>query len=160
MMKRNKRYLLIAFLSLLLLLPYGAKLTGAYFSDRDEAKGSNSIKLGQTVTITEEVDSEGNKDVTLNNTGDTPVVVRVAVFANAAYIEEPAGENWVNGGDGYYYYKKVLAPGESTSVLEVNLKKENIPNYHFEIVIIEEAERVTYNGDSVARPDGWAYIGY
>jgi len=63
------------------------------------------------------------------NTGDIPAFVRVMVFPTLVaadgftLLEMQLGEqvqlgalgaSWADGGDGYYYYLKLLAPGETT----------------------------------------------
>ena len=70
------------------------------------------------------------KDPTVTNTGKNPCFVRISVtgwdsLKNAKlsdqdityrtdYVDEKLGENWVKHTDGYFYYTKVLQPGETT----------------------------------------------
>ena len=72
------------------------------------------------------------KDPTVTNDGKNPCFVRISVtnldqFAaefNGAqiiyrtdYVDNALGTNWVKGNDGYFYYSKVLNPGETTDAL-------------------------------------------
>ena len=70
------------------------------------------------------------KDPMVTNTGSNPAFVRVKVEIPTFVVETPAAEeikplftigtlgaNWVDGGDGYYYYTASLASGEATSKL-------------------------------------------
>ena len=72
------------------------------------------------------------KDPPVTNDGKNPCFVRISVtnldqFAaefNGAqiiyrtdYVDNALGTNWVKGNDGYFYYSKVLNPGETTDAL-------------------------------------------
>lgn len=119
--------------------------TMAYFTDVDAEK--NVFTVGNVdIDLTEpEWDATGEdeavdaypgealaKDPTVTNVGANPCFVRVSVtgldqFAekyNGAmityrtdYVTGALGENWVDGGDGYFYYTKVLAVNEVTDAL-------------------------------------------
>lgn len=119
--------------------------TLAYFTDDDQK--SNVFTVGNVdITLTEpkwdEVGSKEAEDVypgeplakdpTVTNVGKNPCFVRVKVEnleqfvakygQNAmikfrtAYQDGKLGENWVEY-EGYFYYTKVLQPGESTTAL-------------------------------------------
>jgi predicted ribosomally synthesized peptide with SipW-like signal peptide len=47
------------------------------------------------------------------NPGDLPTVLP-AVFGTHVIMEDFNSADWIDGGDGYYYYKHILAGGEST----------------------------------------------
>lgn len=119
--------------------------TLAYFTDDDQK--SNVFTVGNVdITLTEpkwdEVGSKEAEDVypgeplakdpTVTNVGKNPCFVRIKVEnleqfvakygQNAmikfrtAYQDGKLGENWVEY-EGYFYYTKVLQPGESTTAL-------------------------------------------
>ena len=119
--------------------------TLAYFTDDDQK--SNVFTVGNVdITLTEpkwdEVGSKEAEDVypgeplakdpTVTNVGKNPCSVRIKVEnleqfvakygQNAmikfrtAYQDGKLGENWVEY-EGYFYYTKVLQPGESTTAL-------------------------------------------
>ena len=119
--------------------------TLAYFTDTD-AK-TNTFTVGNVdITLTEpKWDESGEaeaedvypgeplaKDPTVTNDGNNPCFVRIKVegldqFAEAFngamityrtdYVEGALGTNWVLHTDGYFYYTKVLAVGETTDAL-------------------------------------------
>lgn len=72
------------------------------------------------------------KDPTVTNDGKNPCFVRISVtnldqFAadfdgaqiiyRTDYVDNALGTDWEKGNDGYYYYSKVLNPGETTDAL-------------------------------------------
>lgn len=121
----------------------GATLIGgatlAYFTDKDEA--DNVFTVGNVgIDLTEpNWDATGAndakeaypgeplaKDPTVTNTGANPCVVRIKVEWDAEigpmeyrtdYQANRLGDNWVDGGDGYFYYTKALDKGDVTDAL-------------------------------------------
>ena len=119
--------------------------TLAYFTDTDAKE--NTFTVGNVdITLTEpKWDESGKaeaedvypgeplaKDPTVTNDGKNPCFVRIAVsgldqFADefdgamityrTDYVEGALGENWALHTDGYFYYTKVLAVGETTDAL-------------------------------------------
>lgn len=121
--------------------------TLAYFTDTDDAE--NVFTVGNvTIDLTEpNWDAKGEeeakevypgealaKDPTVKNVGENPCFVRVSVsnldqFDNKGtivyltdYVAGALGEGWVDGGDGYFYYTKPLAAGETTDALFDQIK--------------------------------------
>ena len=108
--------------------------TLAYFTDTDTETniftvGDVNIELAEDKWVAEEKDNvyPGEplaKDPVITNTGANPCFVRVQVTGldclekaglssqnigyRTDYVDGKLGENWVNGGDGYFYYTKVL----------------------------------------------------
>ena len=114
----------------------------AYFTDSDEA--TNEFTVGNvSIDLTEpKWDESGSeeardvypgealaKDPTVTNDGNNPCFVRVSVTGfdclgdaglvtyRTDYVEGALGTDWVLHSDGYYYYTKVLAVGETTDAL-------------------------------------------
>lgn len=121
--------------------------TGAYFSDQVSGEGSASIQL-EYETKLDEVVSEGNKDITIENTGETDVWVRLRIFTGEADAVEYVYDDskWTLEGD-WYYYNEILKAGEKTDSFKVNVTKENVKDYNFQIIVVQECERVVYDGD-------------
>ena len=133
----------------------GIKTCGAWFSDYKELSGDASLKLSHQTSITEEIDDNSNKHVTITNTGETDVVVRVKLFGGS-YVKITAGENWKLSDDGWYYYEKVLTPREVSTEIFAEVKKSEAPDYDFDVVVILEAERAIYDGDQLIKPvESW-----
>lgn len=77
-----------------------------------------------------EIGDSKEKDVKVANTGTAPLFVRVMVLpmiqdASGTLLPMKIGEeitvnlsaNWTYGGDGYYYYRGIVQPGNSTPSL-------------------------------------------
>ncbi len=137
----SKRKILLVALSLCLVAVL-AGTTLAYLTAKDSA--TNTFTVGNVaIDLTEpQWDAAGSqdapevypgealaKDPTVTNTGKNPCFVRVEVLGldclgednmityRTNYVVGALGENWVLHTDGYFYYTKVLAVGESTTKL-------------------------------------------
>ena len=137
----NKKKILVLAVSVCLVAILAIGGTLAYFTDTD-AK-TNTFTVGNVDITLTEPNWEGTgsqdapevypgeplaKDPTVENTGANPCFVRIKVtgldcLAPAGNIQlrtggviGALGADWEKSGD-YYYYKKVLAVGESTSAL-------------------------------------------
>lgn len=166
-LKTTKR----AAIALALLIVVAASATGvgktlAYFTTYAEAKGAQTISLGDKTEITEEF-SSWEKSVSITNQPtdgsdkSQPVFVRVKAFSGSTYKLEykyEADSNWSPGGDGYYYYGPILGSGESTSVLKVKITDVPVnpeQGDNFNVVVIYETTPVYYdeNGNPKANWD-------
>lgn len=158
--------------AVLLALALGTSAALAYFSDYEPAQGQVTLNLQGETTIDEGTDPK-EKNVVIKNTGgenDAAVVVRVAVFGPEEYTQVTVPDAWVDGGDGWYYYKGILNPGEDTGTAIVakiankdgsDLTKEQIAELgdSFQVTVVHEAEIATYtqkDGKNVlVNPEGW-----
>ena len=115
--------------------------------------------------------------VYVENTGGNPCYVRIKLdtsvtFENEEDYVEPSedimmnidSENWLNGNDGYYYYKKELLPGSFTEKLfdEVEFSKNMGNEYQgatISISVSAEAVQSENNsigqGQSILEVKGW-----
>ena len=127
-----------------LAMAIGVGATLAYFTAEDTAK--NEFTVGNVkIDLTEpKWDENGSKeapevypgealakDPTVTNTGKNPCFVRIQVEGldclgetenmlikyRTDYVDGALGTDWVLHTDGYFYYTKVLAAGESTGAL-------------------------------------------
>lgn len=69
-------------------------------------------------------------------------------------------QNWLNGGDGYYYYYRALGAGETTEPLftKVTLSKNMAAEYAsslFSVDITAEGVQTANNGSNVYEAEGW-----
>lgn len=158
-MRNRKMKLLVA--SVLLVALAAPAVAFAYFTDYESAWGGAVIKLEGETTIHEEASTD-QKVISIENIGETDVVVRVAIYGD--YIkwgESTIGDGWVHkDGDDWYYYDKMLKPGESTSEIVVKIDKDAATSdgHDFDIVVVHESERVSYDGtadNKVSKPEGW-----
>ena len=121
--------------------------------------------------------TEASKIVSVENTGSAPAWVRVKIEKTV----EPADaavtgldtkyvglnydpENWVDGGNGFWYYKKPLMPGEVTHDLfdTVTFSKDmgnDYMNCRFNIIVSAQAVQSDNNGiadgQDVRNVAGW-----
>lgn len=124
MKKRTIVILAAVALSLALACGAGIGRAYAYFTTYVQAYGVRTIHLGDSSQIDENY-TQWHKDITITNKGDSydAVYVRAKAFAGSEYklvYSEGSGWKW-NAETGYYDFAGVLAPGESTSVLAVDI---------------------------------------
>ena len=138
--RRNKILLTIA---LMLVLTLTIGLTMSYFSDHTEAKGGVKVTLGGETTIHEE-QNDDNKVITIENTGDTDVAVRVAVYGpgTITYSEE---SDWTVDGD-YAYYNKILPAKQSTSPITASWEVKDTDD-DYDVVVIHESAQAAFDED-------------
>lgn len=137
-------------------------LAFAYFSDYDAARGEGVLTLGGSTHIEEEWD-DYQKIVEIKNTGQTRVIVRVAIYGPAGIDITDDEKNWIHPeGSDYYYYKYILEPGNTenavTTTLTVNtepLKDKDLGDT-YDIEVKQYCAQVTYKADgSIFPPEGW-----
>ena len=127
----------------------------AYFTTYAEAEGSQVVSLGATTDITETVTNK-TKHVTVKNTSETnECFVRVKVFSGRQVVCTPQGQNWSLGDDDYWYYGPVLAPGESSEVLDVTINIDGLGENpdSFNVVIVQECTPAIYSEDGTPEAD-------
>lgn len=69
-------------------------------------------------------------------------------------------ENWIDGGDGYFYYKHILAPGQKTAPLFTQVSFDTAmgnlyQNSIAQVNVVAQATQHANNGDSVMDAKGW-----
>jgi predicted ribosomally synthesized peptide with SipW-like signal peptide len=164
-MKKIKKKILVIF-ALVLCLSVTVGVSMAYFSDYEDASGGATLNLGGKTEL-EEGNDHSKKDIKIKNTGETNMIVRVAILGEGVqYFKEgnPSydTDDWAVAKDSqgvtWYYYKKVLKPKQETSVINAEMKfdwKGEEPDYSFEITVVHESAQAVYNGEKLATPDGW-----
>lgn len=161
-----KRKILLV-IAAVLVLSLSVGFASAYFSDHEAAQGAAKIKLGGQTEIIEGWD-DGIKHVSIKNTGDTEMIVRVAIYGpdgENAKMSVTKGDTWEKSGE-YYYYKAILQPGDQTPMDDLIAKvvfKEGTEadlGDNYDIVVIQDSAQPTYEGNNnkVAKPAGWDYV--
>ena len=157
MKQRLTKKTIAALLAVLLCLSVSIGGAVAFFSDYEEAAGAAVVNLGGQTELTEGEDS-ANKHIVVKNTGETNMIVRVAIYGADEYMTvEYSTDDWEKIGD-FYYYKKVLLPEESTSAIDAKLKVEwqgEEPDYNFDVTVVHEAAQAVYNGKKLITPKSW-----
>lgn len=156
MNKILKKHYIFA-ISLLLALSVITAVTYSFYVNKDEI--INKMKLGiQVADIVEEFDGE-EKEVFVENTGTTPILVRanakmictnesIVLNANKIATADYNLTDWMDGGDGWYYYTKILQPKETSEILvHVTTDTQDIP----------EDEKSLYEGAQLDVPVNMEY---
>ena len=162
-MKKPKGRSLAVLMAILLVISVSIGMTVAYFSDYEPAAGEAVIDLGEETTI-DEGNSDARKEIVIKNTGTTNAVVRIAVYGPDQMKPITLPADWEKHGD-FFYYKKVLAPGEDTGeaviaeLKELSKEDKAMLGDTFSITVIQESAIPTYDdNDNVVKPAGWDYI--
>lgn len=135
----------------------------AYFTANTQASGGHPIELGYSSEITEDIEN-GNKNITMVNTGNTDIMVRVQLFYgtginNNVHVTVPGEKTesgWSQGDEGAWTYDQVLKPGESTSSLWVDVKAdEGTDLSSFDVTVIGQTSPVYYDEAGEPVPYLW-----
>lgn len=125
----NRSFVLMASVVVLLAGAVGGSL--AYLTT-NTADVVNTFTPGEVPpTIEETFDGQTKENVKVTNTGNVEAYIRAAVVVNWVddkenIVSNPEGHEyeivwaktgWVDGGDGYFYYTKPVAAGDSTGEL-------------------------------------------
>lgn len=179
----KKKILLLALIAVFAGLCVGG--TYAYFTISEVER--NVITAGNIKVELVEKDAEGNdfedvdgvlpgsevaKVVTVENTGDNPCWVRIAVdkaieLKDGVEGEPDTGlltldldtENWTEK-DGFYYYKKALEPGKATEPLFTKVAFNGVMGNVYAgckaiVTVQAQAVQTTHNGSAVEEALGW-----
>lgn len=148
MMKRKIIAASIAVLGTIIFYPSitQALLTDTKVRDNEFTFGNNTISVEEVFDMPEsyKADTSYQKLVTVKNTGSIPCYVRL--FAEPANSEIPVSieyddGSWKKNGD-WWYYGKILQPGESTSALfdSVHIGKiDDDKKESFDIIVYSES---------------------
>ena len=160
MRKINKKSLCLAAAALTLTAGISAGTAMAYFTTYTEASGGVTLTMGFSETIPKEDFSNWTKHVSVENTGDYDCYVRVKALAGSKYQDglqySDSDGKWTPGEDGYYYYSDLIAPGESTSVLDIRIDSKE-SDASFNVVVVQESTKVLYNENNEPYAD-WTQI--
>ena len=160
MRKINKKSLCLAAVALTLTAGISAGTAMAYFTTYTEASGGVTLNMGFSETIPKEDFSNWTKHVSVENTGDYDWYVRVKALAGSKYQDglqySDSDGKWTPGEDGYYYYSDPIAPGESTSVLDIRIDSKE-SDASFNVVVVQESTKVLYNENNEPYAD-WTKI--
>lgn len=162
-LRRPKR-LATLLVSLLLVLGVAVGGTVAFLSTRTDSKENTFTPSKVTCEVTETFKNNVKSNVAVKNTGDTTAFIRAAINVTWMSNQDAANQtvsakvpvkdtdysikladntNWIQGADGYYYYKLPVDPQVSTGVLIEECKLQNnasVPDgYHLSVEIVASA---------------------
>ena len=147
MKKKTKRLFFLAGAAIWLLPG-----TSAYFTDHENVW--NRMVFGHnTSTIDEEFPTPTPvppgksvvKRVKIRNEGSVACYIRAALIFSEPIeaIEGLDTENWVKGEDDYYYYKKPVSEGESTTELFTGIRvAKEMEQKELEVSVYEESVQI------------------
>lgn len=145
----------VAAVAIALCLASTVGTTFAYYTDATQAQGSLPYKWGTPTTeITEDPDGT-NKIVSVKNTGDAPVLVRVKVIyaqSNATVtIGDKTEDGWVfdEKSEWFYYTQPLWNKDDSTSKLEfaVNPIEGDKSIEEFNVTILQQCAELSWHED-------------
>ena len=153
MKSRKKTILLAVTITLVLVASVGGTIAWITTSTPgiENKFTPSTVKTG----IEENFDKTVKTDITVKNTGDTAVYVRVALVGNwcnekGEIVEKwtpsiTPGSGWKDGNDGYYYYTTPLQPTKETSDLlnggSIDTKANN--GLHLEVTVLHQSIQAT-----------------
>ena len=162
-LRRPKR-LATLLVSLVLVLGVAVGGTVAFLSTRTDSKENTFTPSKVTCEVTETFNNNVKSNVAVQNTGDTTAFIRAAINVTWMSNQDAANQtvsakvpvkdtdysiqladntNWIQGADGYYYYKLPVDPQDSTEVLIEECKLQNnasVPDgYHLSVEIVASA---------------------
>ena len=152
-MKRNK--LLLTALAVILAMGVMVAPALAYFTAHTEAAGGVSMELGSTTEIKEVVKDWG-KEIHIHNYGPESCYVRVQIFSSDKLDVKPSGDNWIDGGDNWWYYKEAIGEGDDTEILNIKITKkesEIVDGQIADVAVVYESVRVVYDEDGNVDPE-------
>ena len=141
-------------------------------------KLENTLKVVDvSCTINETFDGTEKKNVTVENTGDVPALIRAKVVVNwvdgeGNIVANPPtdhtysityGSDWLDlDNNGYYYYNGIVAKAGSTTALVTSAKQTGGDKYRLQIEIIAEAIQATgfvnpVDGTTPAAQNAWGH---
>ncbi len=156
---KNKKLILTAAASCsALILASSIAPAFAYFSTYERALGGYTIHLDDYIENWEEFDNWVKHVKIKNQTKSSEYVyVRVKAFAGVD-LQYSAGPEWTPGAEDYYYYEKILAPGEETTQIDVKITSfpKGIDPESFNVVVVYECTPVRYDEAGNPKPADWS----
>lgn len=149
---RKKKALLLAGLALAMALGVSVKGSLAYFTTYATASGGQPVALGWKTQMHESYEN-GSKTIVVENIGELECYVRVRVFAGDMVDLQYSGSGkWEDGGDGYWYYKDIVAAGAETESLVASITYTSDQKADYDVVVVQECAPVLYDEDGKALP--------
>ena len=148
----RKKSVIFAAIAIVLVLAANLPLAWGYFSTYTEARGGVIIQPRKIETeIKEPLVSDWKKHVEITNSEDgSPVYIRAKAFSGSEYnLSYESDGSWELKDDGYYHYKDILNPGESTHELLVKIENHPVDEkgQEFNVVVVYESTPVRYDGN-------------
>lgn len=162
-MKLNKKWTALLVCAALL-LTITVSGTVAYLVDKTNALVNTFSPTHVTTDVTDEMDGNTKKNVTIKNTSNIPVYMRVAVVANWYDADRNIVAPWtdnlsVNAGwkktGGYYYYTKPVDAGAAMELFNSYTATGGPEGAHLEMDIIAQ---VIQAEPTSAVQEAWGFV--
>ncbi len=139
----KKNYLVIA-AAVLLLGAVAVKPTMAFLTDTHETSGVGTLHLneGNITVIPHERIDKMTKLISVENTGELPVYVRVKVFGGRTHkltLDTERSVGWREDSEGCYSYGELLPVGGKTGEVAVKIDDSKESADTFNVVVVAEA---------------------
>lgn len=157
-----KSMLLLALVAMLLLGSVGG--TVAFLVTSTNSVENVFTPANLDTDIVEVVEGNVKKSITVKNNGNVPVYVRVAIIGY--YVDDKTGNivapwdgtpdydktYWTLESDGFYYYKRILQPNESTAnLLNNSITSDTKDGAHLVITVMHQSIQSEGMGASNAK---------
>lgn len=148
-MKKYVKFL--SMIALLLAVTLSVKPAMAYFTTYTQANGTLKVSLGEETEIEEDFSDWTKKIVVTNkDSSNEDCFVRAIAYAPQGFeLTYPVSDGWTQSGD-YWYYNLPVAPGASTSELQVkigNIPTSVINGDSFNVIVAYESIPVQYDAE-------------
>lgn len=172
MKRSSKRNILVAAFALSLVAAVSIKPAFAYFTDTVTASKRVQVAVGADVPDTNDSVDGMVKTVSISNTGDYDLYIRVKAIYSSNYvaaINAASSAKWSLSDDGYYYYSdivkaKTTSDGadviDSTEDLKLDISLANgaaVTDKDFNVIIVQEATKVLYDENGNPYAD-WNFV--
>ena len=163
-MKLNKKSLVLL-VCVTLLLTFAVSGTVAFLADNSGPVVNEFTPVNVTPTVNESFKDNVKNNVKIGNTGNINAYIRamviitwqdkqgnvlptlpVATGDSPDYTIKWTKTNWIDGGDGFYYYRYQVAPGSATDDLftaGTPLKAAPVEDYTLHVEILAQSIQAT-----------------
>lgn len=159
-MKKYKKVIAMSAAALAMTAALTVQSSMAYFTTYVSAGGGGEVSLKVQTEIHEDPVTDMTKHITIKNVEANDCFVRVKAFygglISIEYRNADGGNDWYDGGDGYWYYRPVLKAGATSSQLDIKINvPEGFDKDTFNVVVVQECTPVIYddNGNPGAEWD-------
>ena len=160
----KKRMIIPAVLVALIIACAVIQPVTAYFTAYTAAQGKVTISLGPRTRIEEPKVKDWTKHIVITNSGkdgepsNVDCYVRARAFSGGEQTLTYEGKGWTDGGDGWWYYDTILAPGEATQELLVKISgipEDTEEGDSFNVAVVYESVQAVYDAQGKPQAADW-----
>lgn len=139
MKKLFNKKIIVTMITVFLLAVITLPQAYGYFTNHCQGEGGRVLQLVNDTKVKEEKD-ELNKTIQVKNTGEVSVFTRVKIiYGGSQDVKITKSDNWVEGDDGYFYYKDVVDVDDETDSLKAEITSNKKIDEDFDIVVVCES---------------------